>query len=143
MAEQRSSTVEQIAIRDLLSRINEAWINLRGESMIAALNECFAKDVVMRGPDFAFLGKGRDLVVQSYCDFVTNAEVKSVSLDEPEIDVTGETATAQYKWTMAYALNGQEYTEHGRDLFVLARRDNKWLAVWRAMLVDPPSDGPA
>src|SRR5438445_9247553 len=118
MADQRSSAAEQIAIRDLLSRINNAWINLRGEAMTAALNECFAEDVVMRGPGFAFIGKGRDLVAQSYNDFVSNAEVKSASLDEPEIDVTGETATAQYKWTMTYALGGQEYTERGRDLFV-------------------------
>jgi Domain of unknown function (DUF4440) len=129
-------TAEQVAIRDLLSRINDAWIKKRGEAMTAALNECFAEDVVMRGPDFVFIGKGRDLAVQSYHDFVSHAEVKKFSLDEPEIDVTGETATAQYKWEMTYVLKGQEYTEHGRDVFVFARRDKKWLAVWRAMLVE-------
>jgi len=143
MADQPGIAAEQIAIRDLLSRINDAWINQRGEAITAALNECFAEDAVMRGPDFAFISKGRDLVVQSYRDFISNAEVKNVSLDEPEIDVTGETATAQYKWTMTYTLAGQEYTEHGRDLFVLARRDKKWLAVWRAMLVDPAAHAPA
>jgi len=136
MADQLSLTADQTAIRDLLSRINDAWIKQRGEAMTAVLTECFAEDVVMRGPDFAFLGQGRDLVVQSYHDFVSHAEVKSLSLDEPEIDVTGETATAQYKWAMTYALSGQEYTELGRDLFVVARRDKKWLVVWRAMLVE-------
>jgi hypothetical protein len=137
MADQPTLAAEQIAIRDLLSRINDAWIKQRGEAMTAALNECFAEDVVMRGPGFAFLGKGRDLVVQSYHHFVSHAEVKTVSLDDPEIDVAGETATAQYKWAMTYVLGGQEYTEQGRDVFVLARRDKKWLAVWRAMLVEP------
>jgi uncharacterized protein (TIGR02246 family) len=136
MADQLSITAEQTAIRDLLSRINDAWIKLRGEAMTAALNECFAEDVVMRGPGFIFVSKGRDLVVQSYHDFVSQAEVKSFSLDEPEIDVTGETATAQYKWAMTYALSGQEYNENGRDVFVFARRDKKWLAVWRVMLVE-------
>ena len=143
MTDHPNITAEQIAIRDLLSRINDAWTKLRGEAMITALNDCFAEDVVMRGPDFAFIAKGRDLLVQSYRDFISNAEVKSVSLDEPEIDVTGETATAQYKWTMTYSLGGQEYTEHGRDLFVIARRDNRWLVVWRAMLPDPAADAPA
>jgi hypothetical protein len=137
MVSQPSITAEQVAIRDLLSRINDAWIKQRGEVLTASLNQCFAEDVVMRGPGFVFVGKGRDLVVQSYRDFVRQAEVKSVSLDEPGIDVTGETATAQYKWAMTYALNGQEYTEHGHDIFVLARRGKKWLAVWRAMLVEP------
>ena len=134
MADQPGLTADQIAIRDLLSRINEAWLKQRGEAMTATLNECFTEDVVLRGSDFVFLGKGRDLAVQSYHDFVTQAEVKSCSLDEPEIDVAGDTATAQYKWTMTYVLNGQEYTEHGRDVFVFARRNKKWLVVWRALL---------
>src|SRR5260370_29423034 len=125
MADQPSITADQTAIRDLLSRINDAWTKQRGEAMTAALNECFAEDVVMRGPGFAFVGKGRDLVVQSYHDFISQAEVKSFSLDEPEIDVTGETATAQYKWAMTYAVGGQKYTEQGPAVFLLPPRDNK------------------
>jgi ketosteroid isomerase-like protein len=134
MADQANITSEQIKIRDLLSRINDAWINQRGQAMTAALNACFAEDVVMRGPDFVLVGQGRDFAVQSYQDFVRQAEVRKFSLDEPEIDVAGDTAIAQYKWVMTYVLNGEEYTERGHDVFVLARRDEKWLAVWRAML---------
>ena len=134
MANQPPLTTEQSEIRDVLARINGAWTKLRGEAMTAALNECFAEDVVMRGPGFVFLGTGRDSAVQSYHDFVNQAEVKSVLLDEPQIDVAGETATAQYKWTITYVLNGQEHTECGHDVFVFARRDGKWLAVWRALL---------
>jgi hypothetical protein len=132
--DQPAITKEQAEIRDVLSRINNAWSKLRGEAMTAALNDCFADEIVMRGPGFVFLGKGRATAVQSYHDFVTQAEIKSVLLDEPQIDVAGDTATAQYKWTLTYALNNQEYTEHGHDVFVFARRDNKWLAVWRALL---------
>ena len=137
MADQPGITSDQMAIRDLLLWINHAWLKQRGEAMTATLSECFAEDVVMRGSGFAFLGKGRELAVKSYHDFVTQAEVKSCSLDEPEVDVAGDTATAQYKWAMTYVLNGQEYTEHGRDVFVFARRDKKWLVVWRALLPEP------
>src|SRR5215469_3057937 len=133
MADQ-PGTPEQIAVRDVLTRINDAWSRLRGEAMAAALNECFGEEIVMRGPGFVLLGKGRDFAVKSYQEFVTQAEVQSCSADDPEIDVAGETATAQYKWTMTYVLNGQEYTERGHDLFVFARRGGKWLAVWRALL---------
>lgn len=136
MHDQPGITADQIAIRDLLSRINGAWLKQRGEAMTGTLNEYFAEDVVMRGSGFVFLGKGRDLAVRSYHDFVSQAEVKNCSLDEPEIDVAGDTATTQYKWAMTYVLDGQEYTEHGRDVFVFARRDKKWLAVWRALLPD-------
>lgn len=130
----RQDEAEKIAIRDVLTRINDAWSKLRGDAMTAALNECFAEEVVMRGQDFVFIGKGRDFAVRSYQDFVNQADVKSFSLDEPQIDVAGETATAQYKWTMTYVLNEQEYTEQGRDLFVFIRRGGRWLAAWRALL---------
>jgi hypothetical protein len=133
MADQ-SETAEQIAVRDVVSRINEAWSKLRGEALTAALSECFAEEMVIRGPGFVFLGKGRELAVKSYQDFVNQTEVKSLSLDTPEIDVAGDTATAQYKWTMTYVLKGQEYTEQGHDLFVFVRRYGNWLAVWRALL---------
>ena len=133
MADQ-PNTPEQIAVRDVLTHINDAWRKLRGEAMAAALNECFADEIVMRGSGFRFLGKGRDVAVRSYQDFVNQAEVKSFTIDEPEIDVAGDMATAQYRWTMTYILNGTEYTERGHDLFVLTRRGEKWLAVWRALL---------
>jgi ketosteroid isomerase-like protein len=133
MADQ-PATAEQIAVRDVLTRINEAWSKLRGEAMTAALNECFADEMVIRGPGLSLIGKGRDFAVKSYQSFVSQAEVKSLSLDEPQIDVAGETAIAQYKWTMTYVLNGQEYTEQGHDVFVLAKRGKRWLAVWRALL---------
>src|SRR6185437_8969344 len=81
-------------IRDLLSRINDAWLHKRGDVLTAALNACFAEDVVMRGPGFVLFGKGRDFAVQSYRDFVSQAEVKDFSLEEPDIDIAGETATA-------------------------------------------------
>jgi hypothetical protein len=93
--------------------------------------------MVIRGPGFVFLGKGRESAVMSYQDFVSQTEVKSFSSDEPQIDVTGETAIAQYKWTMTYVLNEQEYTEHGYDVFVFAQRGKRWLAVWRALLPEP------
>lgn len=133
MADQ-TGTADQIAVRDVLARINDAWSKLRGDAMTAALNECFAEEMVIRGSGFVLVGKGRDFAVQSYHDFVNQAEVKSFSVDEPQIDVAGETATAAYKWTMTYVLNEQEYTEHGYDVFVFARRDKRWLAVWRALL---------
>jgi len=127
-------TKDQTEIRDVLSRINDAWSKLRGPALTAALNECFAEEIVLRGPGFVFLGKGRATAVKSYQDFVSQAEVKDFHLEEPQIDVAGDTATAQYKWTMTYVLSEQEYTERGHDLFVFTRRANKWLAVWRALL---------
>lgn len=131
-----SSPGEESAIRDLLDRLNHAWLHGRGEAIAATLNGYFAEDVVMRGPGFALIGRGRDLAVQSYVDFAAQASVKSFSLDPAEIDVWETTAVAQYRWRMTYVLAGQEYTEAGRDLFVLSRGENGWLIIWRELLPD-------
>ena len=134
MSQAALPTADQLAIRGLLAQLNDAWMHKRGDAMTAALNPCFADDVVIRGPGFLFLGQGRSFAIQSYHDFVTQAEIKNLSLDEPEIDVIAETAVAQYKWAMTYVLSGNEYTEHGHDVFAFSKHDGSWQIVWRAML---------
>jgi len=126
--------LDEAAIRQQLTRINHAWQHLRGEAMTAALNECFAEDATMRGPNFAFISKGRQFAVQSYQDFVAQAEIKAFTTEVPSVDISGDTATACYAWQMIYSLAGQEYTEQGHDLFVFSRRDAQWLVIWRALL---------
>ena len=137
MADPSTQETAHAEIRDLLSRINYAWLRKRGDALTTALNACFAEDVVMRGPGFALVGKGRDLAVQSYRDFVSQAEIRDFSPEEASIDIAGETAIANYKWKMTYTINGQEYTEQGRDVFVLSRQTAQWLAVWRVLLTEP------
>ena len=136
MADQSTQEAAHAEIRDLLARINNAWLHKRGDELTTALNACFAEEIVMRGPDFVLFGKGRDFAVQSYRDFVSQAEIRDFSLEEPEIDIAGETATAHYKWKMTYAIKGQEYAEQGHDVFVLSRRTTQWLAIWRVMLTE-------
>ncbi len=127
-------STDEAAIRNQLTRINEAWQQHRGDAMTTVLNKCFADDVVMRGPGFALTGKGREAAVQSYLDFTSQAVVKAFSTEEPTIDISGDAAVAQYEWQMTYVLAGQEYTEQGHDLFVFARIADSWLVVWRALL---------
>jgi len=62
---------DESAIRDQLTRINDAWQHHRGEAMTAILSECFTDDAVMRGPGFALAGKGLDAAVKGFVDFTT------------------------------------------------------------------------
>ena len=137
MKDQSAAATARAEINDIVARINDAWLHQRGDALTNALQGCFAEDVVMRGPGFVLFGSGRDFAVQSYHDFVAQAAVNQFSVDEPEIDVCGETAAAQYKWKMTYTLNGQEYTEHGHDVLVFSRRKAQWVVVWRVMLAEP------
>jgi hypothetical protein len=137
MPESVSQSGDQLAILEVVHTINDAWLHKRGETMTNALRPCFAENVVMRGPGFLLLGSGCDFAVQSYHDFVTQATVMKCTLDEPQIDICEQTAAAHYRWEMTYALDGQAYTERGHDLFVLARKGEKWVVVWRVVLPQP------
>ena len=121
-------------IRLLLNKINDAWLAGPPDGIPGVLNECFSADMVIRGPGFQAMGRGKEACVKSYVDFVRQAKVRSCTLSEPEIDHFGDTAIAAYSWEMTYELDGHEYHDSGHDLFVLARVEGRWLAVWRAML---------
>jgi hypothetical protein len=126
-------------VRALMTRINDAWLKNPRSEMRATLEDCFAEGMVMRGPAFQELGRGREVSVKSYEDFLDQAKVVSCKLDEPNIDMMGDTAVATLAWQMTYELSGQTYTESGHDLFVFVRSANRWQAAWRALLSSPAS----
>jgi hypothetical protein len=117
-------------IRNLLNRINEAWLEGHTES----LNECFHDEVVVKGPDFQEMARGRDACVKSYADFIRMAVVKEFRASEPSIDLLGKVAVVTAPWAISYRMNHRDYLESGRDLLVLIREDCGWRVVWRAVL---------
>ncbi|MGO9273608.1 MAG: nuclear transport factor 2 family protein [Terriglobia bacterium] len=124
---------ERDEIRMLLGKISAAWRQGRPEE----LGEYFHDDMVIRGSALQEAGRGRDVCVGSYKDFLSQAKVQELKESDAEIDVWGTTAVASYAWEMQYEMGGESYHESGRDLFVLTRQEGKWLAVWRAVLVSP------
>ena len=124
-------------VERLLARINDAWLKNPRNLMRATLEDCFHPDMVMRGPEFQELGRGREACVKSYEDFLDQAKIVDCRLDRPSIDVTGDTAVATLPWQMTYELNGQAYTESGHDLFVFSRDGGRWWAVWRTLMSAP------
>ncbi len=127
-----SSDHEQVRL--LLQRINDAWLRGPVEQIPQKLGDYFHDQMVIRGPDFQELGRGKAACAKSYRDFLNQAKVHRCQLAEPQIDVAGDTAVAAYAWEMTYELNGQTYTESGHDLFAFTRDRGRWLAVWRTLL---------
>ncbi|HMK31586.1 MAG TPA: nuclear transport factor 2 family protein [Terriglobales bacterium] len=121
-------------IRLLLSKINDAWLRGGPEDIPLALNSCFHSDIRIKGPGFQEMATGKEACIRSYQEFLRQAQIRGCTLSEPAIDVYGDTAVATLRWDMTYALNGQEFSESGHDLFVFARIAGQWLAAWRAML---------
>ncbi|HEX2574157.1 MAG TPA: nuclear transport factor 2 family protein [Polyangia bacterium] len=130
-----SQSEDRAALLALVQEINDAWRS----HQTGALHELFHEDMIIVGPGFAPLAKGRPACVASYEDFLRSAAVQAYSETVPTIEIWGDTATATYGWEMTYALEGQTYTETGHDAFVFARAEGRWRAVWRAMMPSAPA----
>lgn len=126
-------------IRDLIRAINESWLSDKPDEVSKFLNDCFHSDMVIKGCDLKTMARGREECVRSYVGFIEQAKIAAFSQNDPDIQVTGDTAVATYGWTIMYTLNGKQYTEPGHDVFVFHRSDGKWLAIWRAMLTESAS----
>ncbi|HMD97060.1 MAG TPA: nuclear transport factor 2 family protein [Terriglobia bacterium] len=124
---------EREETRTLLVKISAAWRQGRLEEVA----EYFHDDMVIRGPELQEMGRGREVCVGSYKDFISQATAQELKESDAEIDVWGNAAVASYAWEMHYEMGGASYHESGRDLFVFKRDGGKWLAVWRAVLVSP------
>jgi ketosteroid isomerase-like protein len=82
----------------LVRNINEAWKQGRAEQ----LHDFFHRDIVMVGPGYQELLRGRAACVESYREFGANAKVHDHTESEMKINVWGGTAVCTYKWVMTY-----------------------------------------
>lgn len=122
----------QHEIAAVIKEINQAWLSGR----IDDLNQAFHQDMVIVGPDFQELSRGRAACVKSYRDFLAQAQIIHYRDFEPTIDEWKDIAIATSPWEMTYALGGTRYRETGHDTFVFKREQDRWQAVWRLMTVD-------
>ena len=123
---------EQAEIRETVKKINQAWLS----GKVTELNSYFHDDVVIRGPGFQELCRGRAACVKSYEEFLAQAKVMDYQEGAPSVDVFGQGAIAVCPWEMTYELSGKQYREKGHDTLVFSHEAGLWLVVWRLMLVD-------
>lgn len=122
-------------IRTLLARINDAWLKGRPEDLPSLMNGCFSENIVVVGPGFQVIGRGREACIASYGDFVRAAKIEHHQFSEPAIDVWDDAAVASYAWEITYKMEGNEHRDSGHDVFVFTHVGGNWRAVWRALLV--------
>jgi len=115
-------------------RLNQAWIGGQPDR----LGDFFHEDMAIVSPDFKNRLEGRAACVASYREFVDRAKIRDFAESSWSVDVIGDTAVVSYRFAIGYAMDGQEFREGGRDLFVLQRDAGNWLAVWRMMAPDAP-----
>lgn len=119
----------------LIQRMNDAWAKPGGLEELASF---FREDIVMVHPDFTQRTEGREACVASYEDFRKQAAILDFKISNPGIDVFGDTAIATYSYEIVYEMGGERFNDNGRDIFVFVRENDRWLAVWRTMIIPQP-----
>lgn len=125
-----ASQMDRESAAAAMQQINRAWLERRP----ADLQALFHPDITMALPGFVGRVEGRQVMVAGFEDFCSHAAVEDYRESNTHVDVVGDTALASFDYQMVYERSGVRYRATGRDLWVFARHDGGWLAVWRTML---------
>lgn len=117
-----------------LASITRAWRDGRTSD----LAQYFHPEMVIVGPGFAELCRGRDACVDSYREFGASAVVREYTEGDLSANVWNDAAVVTYHWSMKFDREGVRNEESGRDQFVFVRQGDRWLAVWRFVDFTPP-----
>ena len=113
-----------------IERISRAWLDRRPADLVPL----FHPGLTMVLPGFSGRVEGREANVAGFTDFCTHATVHAYRERDRQVDVFGDTAVASFAYEMVYERGGKRSRATGRDLWVFARQQGSWLAVWRTML---------
>ncbi|MFO0984976.1 MAG: DUF4440 domain-containing protein [Planctomycetota bacterium] len=118
------------AVAVKLRAFHRAWLS----GQLDDLPALFHPEVVMLPPGPGAALTGRDALVQSIRDYVTNATTTSFAESELRVDAFGDTAVASFRFDITYLWQGAEHREAGRETWVWMREDGEWRAVWRTQV---------
>jgi len=120
---------QQEKIWKIIEQINDAWLNGNFESLESLIHE----NMQIVDPDLNVLGEGREVCIKSYRDFADNADIQNFGVHNPKVHAFDQTAIVEYEFSIGYSMNGENYNETGKDVFVLTFESDRWQAIWRLM----------
>lgn len=97
------------------------------------LHNFLADDVVFVAPGGSPRIEGLAQAIESYRQFVSEAQIKHFETRHHFVTERGDTAVIEYAWQMSWT-SGEEHNESGREVLVLAHRNQNWRVVWRTQL---------
>ena len=116
-----------------IKSLDQCWVQGRLQDLSAYL----ADDVVFVAPGGKFRKEGIDYAIESYRQFTSQARIDRFETRDYFVTQRGDAAIVDYAWDMAWAAGGTDHQETGRDILVLARRNDNWRVVWRTQVPAP------
>jgi hypothetical protein len=117
-------------VAELVSGMNRSWLAGRIDELVPL----FHPDVVMAPPGGGERMIGREVMIESFRQYV--GSVKTHAFDELDltVDAFGATAVVTLRFRVRYEVGGEVHDEEGTDLLVLARTGDRWRIVWRSQI---------
>jgi hypothetical protein len=115
-----------------LRRISIAWTGAQPDQMEDDLDP----GAVFVQPGLENRAEGRDAAIASYRQFMESSLVHDYEEHDLRIDVVGTAAVATFGFRIEWESDGERHVDRGHDLFVFARSDDRWKAVWRTLMVE-------
>jgi hypothetical protein len=132
LARWRKRADQRDEVAAALRRISVAWTSAQPERMEDDLDA----GAVFVQPGLEDRLEGRDAVIASYREFMESSLVHDYEEHDLRIDVVGTAAVATFGFRIDWESEGERHIDRGHDLFVFARSDDRWMAVWRTLIVE-------
>ena len=113
-----------------LASINAAW----REGHPSSMRESLHPEIIMAMPGFKEFVHGRELLIDSFEEFLKNAKILEYQESEEHIDVIESCAIVTFHFRMLYERPAYRELSQGRDMWVFRLERDRWIAVWRAMI---------
>ncbi|WP_142784692.1 nuclear transport factor 2 family protein [Changchengzhania lutea] len=121
---------EQIEL--FVDSFNTAWT----QGNVKDINLLVDEDVIFVAPDLKTEIIGRKACIQTIRDYTKNAITKVFEIKDKQIHVWDRTATVSIDYYMEYQMNNKLYKENAKEFWTLIQKNNTWLLVWRAMVMN-------
>jgi len=117
-------------VHTVLASINAAW----REGHPSSMREYLHPEITMAIPGFKESIRGREILIASFEEFAKNARVIEYEESDEHIDVIEGCAVATFQFKMLYERAAYRKLSQGRDMWIFRQHQDRWIAVWRAMI---------
>lgn len=118
-------------IERFIEQFNTAWITGDIEQLEPILDE----NVVFVLPDFKAELQGKERCLQTIRDYVDNTQTREFRVTGKSIRVWPECAMVTVDYYIEYSIQGNSYSENGKEVWTLLNRSGVWKMAWRALVL--------
>jgi ketosteroid isomerase-like protein len=102
-----------------------AWEALKSKDL-NALSDYFSENASRFSQGQAYRTSGRADLLRELENWISQGELRSYQMLDPQVEVVGDTAVLTYYFTVAEVRGGKDYKRAGKVSLVFVKQGGKW-----------------